>query len=722
MTSSVKGFFYGSTYPPLMFDEAEWEQDLTLMAEAKMNIVRIGDVGTWDRIESVEGQIDLEVFQRFYSLAHRFDIQVLLSTGTASPPLWLAQKDPTVRILSSRGERYPLGASYHWACIHNPNYLAACQNYIGALAEFAIQQPNHAGWQIGNEIGFPFNPTRESGEIDLYCYCDHSREAFSVWLAEKYGAIDALTTAWSWGTTNFVYHDWKDAFPPEALPKSWSSVTRWMDWRLFWQQAFADHVGWQHEQIRSIDQVAPTSVNTFNFKSYDRFGTYTGLDQWKIAKQVDHIGYDLYPGSGAKLASRPEHNSIFLDHGRSVSRYAGTDFWLHELESGPIGGWLLGPEHNTSPEDIFKYCFESIGHDGKLLVYMPWKEWLFQPLHWGAIVDLEGTPTARYDAAAAVGRYIEQNSEFLQSAKVHQGEAAILETKSNAIFLRGVGQEDLLFTAQRGAYRSFWDQDFQVDFLIPEMLTDEHIHRYQCICMPLTGVVSNQTISALRSYVEAGGVLLVFARAATVDTQGWFHSRLPTNELGELLGLHKIEADTNSGEAIVFNGTEYPVSINRDLIYPNDGVDVLASFKDGFPAITSNSFSRGLCIYIATQADSGRMENDSQLLPDVIKSLTEERKFRKRICTEFQGKSWRSVDHHLLDNPQRSDIFLISYEDRTVELQLTMSEDRRKAKTVLLGMLDLKEVPFTQSDKAITLNIDLPADRVECIQIHWEPQ
>lgn len=720
MSLSSTGVMYGPTYPPLMFDEAEWEKDLALMAEAEMNIVRIGDVGTWDRIEAVEGQIDLEVFQRFYALANGFGIQVLLSTGTASPPLWLDQKDPTARILSSRGERYPLGASYHWACIHNPIFLSSCQNYVRTLAEFAIDQPNHYGWQIGNEIGFPFNPTRESGEIDLYCYCNHSREAFTVWLAEKYGTVDALTNAWSWGTTNFVYHEWGDAFPPEALPTAWSSVTRWIDWRLFWQQAFSDHVGWQHALIREVDKTAPTSVNTFNFKSYDRFGTYTGLDQWKIAMQVDHIGYDLYPGSGAKLASRPEHNSIFLDHGRSVSRCAGTDFWLHEIESGPIGGWLQGPEHNTGPEDIFKYCFESLGHDGKLLVYMPWKEWLFQPLHWGAIVDLEGGPTPRYEAAADVGRYIKQNSEFLQSAKVPQGEIAILESKSNAIFLRGVGQEDQLFTAQRGAYRSFWDQDFYVDFIIPDMLTEKDIHNYQCICMPLSGLVSNQTISGLKSYVEAGGVLIVFSRTATVDEHGWFHQRLPTIEFGELLGLNKIEADTLSGGAIVYEGVQYPVSINRDLVFPNEGTKVLASFEDGKPAITSNSFGRGLCIYIATQADSGSLQNGSRLLPDVIKSLSEERDLRKRLRTEFQDKSWRSIDHHLLDSPHRSDIILISYEDHEVELRLTIYEGRRKARSVLHGMLDLKEIPFEQSRETLKLNLKLPSDRVECIQIHWE--
>ena len=490
MNSLANIIFYGCTYSPLVFEEGTWGRDLELMSKANMNIVRVGDIGTWDQIESTEGEVSLEKLQRFYTLALKYNIHILLSTGSATPPLWLYYKHSDVCIRSNRGEDYPLGTSYHWACIHHPAYLDACESYIEKLTGFAIRQPNHFGWQISNEIGFPFNPTRESGEVDLYCYCDNSKVAFIEWLKKKYEQLDELTKAWAWSTTNFHYQNWEEAFPPEALPKSWSSMTRWIDWRLFWQQAFADHAHWQHEIIRKLDPDHPTSVNTFNFKSFDRFGTYTGLDQWKISKKVDHIGYDLYPGSGNKLATRPEHISIFLDHGRSVSHFAQSDFWLHEIESGPINGWLLGPDHNTNEKDILAICFESLGHNGKVLMYMPWREWEFQALHWGALADLRGRPTPRYYAAQDVGEYLQRNSSFLKEAQVPRGEVAILESKPNAIFLRGVGQEEELFDAQRGAYIAFWEQGYSVDFITPELLVEETLDGYKFICMPLMGALT----------------------------------------------------------------------------------------------------------------------------------------------------------------------------------------------------------------------------------------
>jgi hypothetical protein len=284
--------------------------------------------------------------------------------------------------------------------------------------------------------------------------------------------LENLTENWTWSTTAFVYNEWAEVEPPEVLPHAWAGVNRWIDWRLFWQQQFAELTRWQHQLIHKFDPSHPTSVNTFNFKGYDRFGTFTGLDQWQIAKETDHIGYDLYPGTGDKLKTRPEHNSIFLDHGRSVSQANGKDFWIHELESGPVGGWVLGPDRNTGSEDILRNGFECLGHNAKLMLYMGWKEWDYQSLGWGGIVSLDSEPLEHFAAVKELSQYIQANSGFLLSAQVEKGEVALLESKPNAIFFRGIDEEETLFHAQRGAYMALSELDFRVDFITPEQLAD----------------------------------------------------------------------------------------------------------------------------------------------------------------------------------------------------------------------------------------------------------
>ena len=720
MSHSLQEIPYGTTYSPLTFEEASWERDLELMARARMNIVRVGDVGTWDRVEIQEGKVLLDGLQRFYSLANQYNLHLLLSTGTASPPLWLVSKYPDVCIRSNRGEDYPLGASYHWACIHHPGYLNACKNYIEKLAGFARQQPNHFGWQISNEIGFPFNPTRETNDIDLYCYCKHSKRAFIEWLQTKYANLDELTQAWAWSTTNYHYTTWEEVFPPEALPKSWSSVTRWIDWRLFWQQSFADHAGWQHDLIRIQDPDHPTSVNIFNFKSYDPFGTYTGLDQWKLSGKVDHIGYDLYPGSGNKLATRPEHNSIFLDHGRSVSQSANSDFWLHEIESGPIGGWLLGPDHNTDDQDIFTMCFESLGHNGKLLAYMPWREWAFQPLHWGALVDLRSRTTPRYDAAALVGEYIYKNSTFLKEAQVPRGEAAILESKSNAIFLRGVGQENELFDAQRGAYRSFWEQGYRVDFITPGQLADETLHQYKFICLPLMGLVTLEMARSLLTYVQGGGNLVCFARVGTLDERGWYQPDLPIPDLGRAFGISRIEADTLGNYKIKMAGQSYDGWLNRDLLTLEEGTEILGSFDDGLPAITLAKVGKGYGIYIATQADGSMAKTGNRLLPDVIANIATQAGFKPQLRIDYPEKKGREIDPHILDASKRTEILTVSYLNKPTQVNLQLVETNRTVDGIRNGILEKVPLAFSEKNGEIILTIEMESRGATCIEIIWK--
>jgi beta-galactosidase GanA len=713
--------YYGASYSPLYFAEKEWDSDLALMQEAGMNLIRLGDVhGSWDRLEPRPGEFAFDQLDKFYQRANQYGIEIIISTGASGPPLWLVTENPDVSLLSSKGERYPVGSSYHWACIHHPAFQQATSDYIQALGKFVNQHPNHFGWQITNEIGFPFMPARERFDLGLYCYCQHCQEEFRNWLQKKYHTLEDLTAAWQWGTTNFVYTQWDQVSAPESLPSSWSGVTRWIDWRLFWQQAFARFVAKQHAAIREVDPDHPTSVNTFNFKGYDRFGTFMGLDQWQIATETDHIGYDLYPGSGDKLSSRPEHNSIFLDHGRSVSKSVGTPFWIHEVESGPIGGWLMGPNHNTDSRDILNYMVECIGHNAKLFLYMPWREWAYQPIRWGALVDLDGNTTNRLDAAKAIGSLIQNKSGFIRESKPPDSEVALLESKANAIFIRGANDEEVLFKAQRGAYRAFWEKGFGVDFITEKQLFFDEIMAYQYICLPLLGLLSVENAMHLAEFVYQGGVLIGFSRLATMDMRGWTHHQLPISGLAEAFGLEKIEADTLPPGTLTFGGKEYSPHLDRDLVSPAAGTEVLGHFSDGHPAVTVNRYGQGMGIYIATHADSATVQEPvNSLLADVIDWSNQQKGITPRFSIPANHRA-TELDPHILELGDTSWVLFSNYSKTAKEIEIKLSEPERKAVSVEVLFPVYKTISFNQLDGVIMFNLEFEEKEVHIVEICWQ--
>ena len=689
------------------------------MQQAGMNLIRLGDVhGSWDLIEPRPGEYRLDMLDRFYRQAADYEIEILISTGASGPPLWLAQKYPDVTLLNSRGERYPLGASYHWVCISHPGYRSALVNYIQKLLEFTARHDNHFGWQITNEIGFPFLPPRGEDSLNLFCYCEDCQSAFQNWVKKKYGTLAALTKAWAWGTTYYVYNDWSEVFPPESPPSAWASVTRWLDWRLFWQFAFSNFAGWQHDLLKEKDPEHPTSINTFNFKGYDRFGVYTGLDQWQLAEKVDHIGYDLYPGSGNKLVSRPEHTSMFLDHGRSVAQTTGRDFWLHEIESGPIGGWVMGPDHRTDALDIYQYCIEGFGHDAKLMLYMPWREWDYQPLHWGALVDLDGNPTPRLQAAEDIGKFIQKYGEKLMAASVPPAQTAILESKKNAIFFNGVNQDEDLFAAQRGAYRAIWEKGFAVDFINPKVLNQGGGLRYRQIMLPMMGLVDPDTAHSLVEYVNQGGLLVGFARCATLDAKGWFYHQMPYPPLGETFGIEHIEPDLLENQQIHFNGAVYSGYWNRDLLTLNPATEILATFTDGQPAVTLHRYGKGFACYIATQADMAHLNASPSLLSDILSWVHERIGMKPRVAVVEPAMMNREIDPHILDLPHETFLLVTDYLNETKQVKMVFN-DHRKAKSAKIIFPVPQPLNWHQHDDQLSLIFTNESKEVKIIQIVW---
>lgn len=711
---------YGASYYPLMYPQSEWEKDLSLMAQAGINLLRTGDVhGGWDRIEPRPGDFQWEVLGRFYGLAAKYGISILMTTGIASPPLWLLSRHPDVQLVSSRGEKYPFDASYHWACIHNPGFLAEAGRYTEALARFCLEQPNHFGWQITNEIGFPFMPTREEKTLDLFCYCQHSQEEFRSFIKEKYKTLDNLSENWTWSTTALVYNSWDEVKPPEVLPKAWSGVTRWLDWRLFWQHEFAQFVRWQQGLLKKIDPQHPTSVNTFNFKGYDRFGTFTGLDQWQLVKETDHVGYDLYPGTGNKLATRPEHNSIFLDHGRSVNAAWGKDFWIHELESGPVGGWVLGPEYNTGTVDILRNGFECLGHGVKLMLYMGWKEWEYQSLGWGGVVTLESEPRKHFDAVSQLGSFISKNSKFLLAAQVTKGEAAIVESKANAIFFRGIDQEEALFHAQRGAYSALHELGYRVDFITPEQLQNGYAKDYKVICLPLMALTDDLTNQALLDCAQGGAVVVGFSRCGMMDQRGWYRRRHPVPQLAEIFGHTVTEVDRADNLLISFESRDYPGTQNFEKLTCGDSAEILAVSQCGFPAVTANPVGKGWGLYFATMADYGYGRDSNPFLKRVLAAfLQQQLEIYPEVRLDYPNRLRRELDPHVLEGEDRTMVIITNYikQGDTCSLVLPTRGEVVHVHEVFPGEEPLN---WNKVDKQLHVSVNYLPQEAKVIEILW---
>lgn len=658
---NIEGYPYGGSYYPLVEDQENWERDLDLMLEAGITFIRTAEiVNSWDRLQPTENTFDFEKLDKFFELCEKKNMKILLGSGSAAPPYWLHQKDPSVNICDQHHYPYPNNATYGWACYNNPTFQKASKIYIETLVNRYKDSQSLLAYQINNEIGYPFMPLY-SEKMETYCFCDYCQVEFRDWLKTKYKTLDELTKAWSWTTTTTAHQHWDDVIPPYVKPSSWASVTRWLDWRLFHMDVITNQVKRENDLIKSLDQSHPTIANIFYLKSQDLFGVMAGLDQFEIAKHVDIIGYDLYPGSGNKLEKRPEFSSMFFDHLQSVAKPLNKDYWLSEAEAGPIGGWVLGPDYSTNEVDIIRNQLETIGHGVTSILYQLFKELPFQPLHWGGIVNLDGSKTERFEACKKIGELLKKHATFLRSTKSADSKVAIFVSKENQIILNGIDQEKFLYEELRGVYQYFWYKKISIEFITHEQMFSGYAKKYNLIIFPFHPVVSEELQHSIIEYLENGVSIVLSARFGYMDKKGWYNKQ----PLGEVLKnyLDLNVSNCKKQDNIVINYQDQMLHGHHHIeeLKITDDWKVLATFDNNDPAVVSKNINQSNLIYFATHPGHTYLTNPDKSLMNVLDTIVEESCMTHTIKLVGDKKLTKIIDTHVLENEQKGWVILTHF-------------------------------------------------------------
>ena len=94
----------GAAWYPEQWPESRWDEELRLMEQAHLRVVRVGEFA-WSRMESAEGHYDLDWLERAVRLAERHHVAVVLGTPTDTPPAWLTAAHPETLREDASGHR-----------------------------------------------------------------------------------------------------------------------------------------------------------------------------------------------------------------------------------------------------------------------------------------------------------------------------------------------------------------------------------------------------------------------------------------------------------------------------------------------------------------------------------------------------------------------------------------------------------------------------------------
>jgi len=578
--------YFGCAWYPEHWDQSRWQEDLGLMRDAGMNVVRVGEFA-WSTLEPREGQFNLDWLERAVEMAARVGIRTVIGTPTAAPPAWLTARYPQVLRVNPDGTV----ATHGGRCHFNPaslTYQRLCRRIVEALARRFGSNPHVIGWQIDNEY-------------HVFSYDQWTRRRFQQFLKDRYGTLDNLNRRWTTAYWSQTYTDWSQI----PLAPAGQNPCLLMEFRRFFSHVYREY---QRNQIEVIRRWSRSQFITHNFH-----GRFEAGDPRELAEDLDLASWDPYVGSG-----HLDHDSMGMMHDL-VRGFKRRNFWVMETQPGTVN-WA-GVNNALDRGEVRCMAWHLIGHGADAVLYWQWRSALGgQEQYHGTIVDPSGSPRPLYEEIRRTGVEIRKLGDLLGGTHPRPRVAILLSFADRWAIDCQRHHRDFDPLAHAGAfYRALRRLGHDVDVIDPRA----DLNQYPLVIAPHLHMLDDALARHLGCYVERGGHLVLGARSGMKDP---FNALLPSRQPGLLAPLLGASVEE-------YYALERPIAVCGSLgrgtatiwaesLRPesDDASTLLTygphSWLEGRPAMVSRSIGRGRTTYIGAWFDDA-------LMRDVVRWLTQ---------------------------------------------------------------------------------------------------
>lgn len=590
---------YGTAYYYEYLPYDRLDEDIKMMKDANINVVRIGE-STWSTYEYQDGKFDFSKLDKVLDAMYAAGIHVIVGTPTYAIPAWLVKEYPEVMV-ENDGRRTPYGERQKMD-ISSPVFRTYAERIIRRMIGHVCKHPAIIGYQIDNE-------THHYGTSS-----ENVQKAFQNYLRTKFNNdLDQLNYEFGLSYWSNEINAWDD-FP--SVNGSINGSLK-AEFEKFQRSLVTDYLKWQYDLVseyKDDDQFITHNLD-FGWKGYS-YGVRPETDHFDVDDNLDIVGIDVY------------HPARKLLTGAEAS-FAGD-----EARTGKHKPYLVletqaqAYRHQVPyPGQLRLNAYSHVASGAKMVEYWHWHSiHNSYETYWKGILSHDFKPNPVYDEVAQTGAEFKKLAPEITNLNMPSEVAFLVSNQS----LTGVEQFPFSNTRDyNDLYRTLYDEFYKLN--IRTDITDEkhiELNRYKLIVVPMLYAVSDAFLTQLNDYVENGGHVIYTFRSGFSNEDLKVRTVVQPGIISKACGVHyemfvnpeQDDCDLLPVSADLKQANDLAIHDWMELLIP-DTAEVLAKYTDPnwseYAAITKNSFGKGSTIYIGCYPSS-------DVLAKLIKTYVDE--------------------------------------------------------------------------------------------------
>jgi beta-galactosidase len=568
---------YGVAYYTEYMPYERLDQDVQLMQQAGINVVRVGE-SSWGLWEPADGRFEFAWMDRVVERMHKAGIKVIMGTPTYSIPAWLYKKHPEVTVRTLDGHTISYGLRQN-VDLSNPAFRFYCERVIRKIVDHYKDNPAIIGYQIDNET----RPAGASNHDVQVGFVEH--------LKDKFRTVEKLNEVWGlnyWGQT---LHDWTEVPPRDGIINpGWK-----LEWERYQQWMVTDFLNWQASIVNGYKR--PDQFVTQDFAGPPR--PYANEEE--VSKSLDivaanpyHTTQELYDGETTSFAG---------DYSRSLKR---TNYLVTETNAQTIG-WDSKGQYPPYNGQLRLDVYTHISSGANMVEYWHWHSIHYgQETYWKGVLSHDLGPNRAYAEVSRTAHELQRvGPEIVNTRRPNQVALLYSNDSFHGIEYMPFSDHANYSSVLEGMYRALYKLNVGTDIIFPDTT---NLSVYKVVVVPPLYIASDELLSRLADYVQAGGHVVMAFKTGFCNEHSTVRWTMAPGPLRKAAGF-RYQEFSNLREPLALRGdpfhagTDNKVSDWAEMLIP-EGAQALAYYDHPFfgkyPAITRNQFGKGTLTYEGT--------------------------------------------------------------------------------------------------------------------------